>query len=75
MGLTQTHRAVCENSAVFKISPMEISKTDTQKVIAYLNDACRLYDALPMQAMKSRAHMIRQLIAKLKSKNACNGKA
>lgn len=54
---------------------MEISKTDLQKVIAYLNDACRLYDALPMQAMKSRAHMIRQLTAKLKSKMSANGKA
>ena len=45
---------------------MEISKTDLQKVIAYLNDACKLYDALPMQSMKSRAHMIRQLMNKLK---------
>lgn len=48
---------------------MEISKTDIQKVIAYLNDACKLYEALPMQAMKSRAHMIRQLIEKLKAKS------
>lgn len=47
---------------------MEISKTDLQKVIAYLNDACKLYDALPMQSMKSRAHMIRQLMNKLKIK-------
>lgn len=53
---------------------MEISKTDLQKVIAYLNDACKLYDALPMQAMKSRAHMIRQLTAKLKSKMSANEK-
>lgn len=47
---------------------MEITKTDLSKVIAYLNDACKLYEALPMQSMKSRAHMIRQLTAKLKSK-------
>ena len=47
---------------------MEISKTDTLKIIAYLNDAARLYDALPMQSMKCRAHMIRQLTTKLKSK-------
>ena len=47
---------------------MEITKTDLSKTIAYLNDACKLYEALPMQAMKSRAHMIRQLTAKLKAK-------
>lgn len=47
---------------------MEITKTDLSKAIAYLDGACKLYEALPMQAMKSRAHMIRQLTAKLKSK-------
>lgn len=47
---------------------IDISKTDLQKVISYLNDACKLYEALPMQSMKSRAHMIRQLIVKLKPK-------
>lgn len=47
---------------------MEISKTDIQKVIDYLNDACKLYEALPMQAMKSRAHMIRQLTTKINKK-------
>lgn len=47
---------------------MEISKTDLQKVMAYLNDAAKLYEALPMQSMKSRAHMIRQLTAKIKTK-------
>lgn len=47
---------------------MEITKTDLSKVISYLYDAARLYDALPMQSMKSRAHMIRQLTEKLKSK-------
>lgn len=45
---------------------MEISKTNLQKAVAYLNDAAKLYEALPMQAMKSRAHMIRRLIEKLK---------
>lgn len=48
---------------------MEVSKTDYQKIIAYLSDAAKLYEALPMQSMKCRAHMIRRLIEKLKSKN------
>lgn len=53
---------------------MEISKTDIQKVVAYLDAACKLYEALPMQSMKSRAHMIRQFTAKLKTKiNNNNG--
>lgn len=50
---------------------MEIVKTDLQKVIAYLDDAAMLYDALaalPMQKCRCRAHMIRQLTDKLKSK-------
>lgn len=47
---------------------MEVSKTDLQKAIAYLSDAARLYDALPMQSLKCRAHMITQLTNKLKSK-------
>lgn len=51
-----------------------ISKTDLGKVISYLADAAKLYDALPMQSMKCRAHMIRQLIAKLKSRMETNGK-
>lgn len=53
---------------------MDISKTDLQKVMAYLNDAAKLYEALPMQSLKCRAHMIRQLIAKLKLKNDKNGR-
>lgn len=70
-------RAVRENSAAFKhrkapggtLKPlMEISKTDLLKIINYLNDATRLYEALPMQSMKSRAHMIRRLTDKLKSR-------
>ena len=36
--------------------------------MSYLNDAAKLYEALPMQAMKSRAHMIRQLTEKLKTR-------
>lgn len=51
-----------------------ISKTDLGKAIGYLSDAAKLYDALPMQSMKCRAHMIRQLIAKLKPKMETNGK-
>lgn len=47
---------------------MEISKTDIAKIASYLEDAAKLYDALPMQSMKCRAHMIKQLTAKLKSK-------
>lgn len=53
---------------------MEISKTDLQKVIAYLGDASKLYEALPMQSMKCRAHMIRQLVEKLKTKLNTDGK-
>lgn len=45
--------------------PLQISKTDLQKAMSYLADASKLYDALPMQSMKSRAYMIRQLVAKL----------
>lgn len=52
---------------------MEICKTDLQKVTSYLNDAAKLYEALPMQSMKSRAYMIRQLTAKL-NKQDKNGK-
>ncbi|MBD5267974.1 MAG: hypothetical protein HDS41_07375 [Bacteroides sp.] len=50
---------------------MEITKTDMQKIINYLDDAAKLYDALallPMQKCNSRSHMIKQLIAKLKNK-------
>lgn len=47
---------------------MEISKTDLQKIIAYLNDAAKLYDALPMQSLKCRAFMIKQLTDKLKNR-------
>ncbi len=46
----------------------DISKTDMLKVISYLDDASRLYDALPMQKCKCRAHMIKQLVIKLKTR-------
>ena len=49
---------------------MDIPKTDIQKIMAYLNDAAKLYDALPMQSLKCRAHMIRQLTDKLKTRLA-----
>lgn len=45
-----------------------VSKTDLLKILSYLSDACKLYEALPMQSMKSRAHMIRQLCCKIQSK-------
>lgn len=47
---------------------MEICKTDVRKIIQYLDDAAKLYDVLPMQKCKCRAHMIKQLIIKLKKK-------
>lgn len=47
---------------------MEISKTDLQKAMCYLNDAAKLYEALPMLAMKCRAHMIRRLADKLNNR-------
>lgn len=47
---------------------MEITKTDLAKILSYLDAAAQLYDALPMQKCKCRAHMIRQLTTKLKSK-------
>lgn len=50
---------------------MEVVKTDMLKIIAYLDDAAKLYDALaalPMQKAVCRSHMIRQLTNKLKLK-------
>lgn len=54
-----------------KSKAMDVAKTDVQKIIVYLNDAAKLYDALaalPMLKAASRAHMIKQLTDKLKSK-------
>lgn len=50
---------------------MEVVKTDMQRIITYLDDAAKLYDALaalPMQKCNSRSYMIRQLTDRLKSK-------
>ena len=50
---------------------MEVSKTDINTVIKYLEDAAKLYDALaalPMQKASCRSHMIKQIIQKLKTK-------
>lgn len=46
----------------------DVCKTDLQKVISYLDEAAKLYDALPMQKCKCRAYMITQLTNKLKTK-------
>lgn len=53
---------------------MEISKTDCQKLTMYLTEAAKLYDALPMQKCKCRAHMIKQLIEKLNKRNGSDGR-
>lgn len=47
---------------------MELSKTDTMKMLSYLDDAAKLYEALPMQSLKCRAHMIRQLTMKIRNR-------
>lgn len=50
---------------------MEVVKTDVQKILTYLEDAARLYDALaalPMQKCNSRSYMIRQLTERLRMK-------
>lgn len=50
---------------------MEVSKTDINTVIKYLEDAAKLYDALaalPMQKAARRSHMIKQITQKLKTK-------
>lgn len=50
---------------------MEISKTDLETAVRYLDDATKLYDALAalyIQKCNSRSHMIKQLTDKLKLK-------
>lgn len=50
---------------------MDVSKTDLNTVIKYLEDAAKLYDALatlPMQKASCRSHMIKQITQKLKTK-------
>lgn len=49
-------------------APIPVSATDLRKAISYLDEAAKLYDALPMQKCKCRAHMINQLTTKLKTK-------
>lgn len=58
--------------AVF-YNQMEITKTDLKKAIAYLDDAAKLYAAMPKPKHQWRAAQIRQLTAKLKSKTGNNG--
>lgn len=56
---------------VLNLTTMEIPKTDASKIIVYLSDAADLYEALgvpPVQKYVSRAHMIRELVAKLKTR-------
>lgn len=52
---------------------MDITKTDLRKAIAYLDDAAKLYAAMPKPKHQWRAAQIRQLTAKLKSKTENNG--
>lgn len=57
------------NTQTLKPPPMaDICSTDLKKVVSYLDEAAKLYDALPMQKCKCRAYMITQLTNKLKSK-------
>jgi hypothetical protein len=51
---------------------ISISNADLIKIISYLEDATKLYNALPMQKCKCRAHMITQLLTKLKTKQNGN---
>lgn len=53
---------------------MEITKTDLQRAIAYLDDAAKLYAAMPKPKHQWRAVQIRQLTKKLKSKLKNDGK-
>lgn len=55
--------------AQYSFISMEITKTDLRKAIAYLDDAAKLYAAMPKPKHQWRAAQIRQLTAKLKSKN------
>lgn len=50
---------------------VEISNSDINAAIKYLEDAAKLYDALtalPLQKAACRSHMIKQLTKKLKIK-------
>lgn len=50
----------------FLTLPMEITKTDLLKTIAYLDDAAKIYDAMPKPRHRWRAVLIRRLNIKLK---------
>lgn len=65
MADTACHAATVGNTLT---KMADLCKTDLQKVISYLDEAAKIYDALPMQKCKCRAHMITQLTNKLKSK-------
>lgn len=47
---------------------MEICKTDVKKILAYLDDAAKLYDTQRGQRNVCRAWVIRRLIEKLNRK-------
>ncbi|MCM1079571.1 MAG: hypothetical protein NC344_07780 [Bacteroidales bacterium] len=47
---------------------MKSWKSYMQKIISYLGEAARLYEALPWQQSRCRAEMIQKLIKKLKAK-------
>lgn len=47
---------------------MEICKTDVKKIVAYLDDAAKLYDTQRGQRYVCRAWVIRRLIEKLNRK-------
>ena len=47
---------------------MEICKTDVKKIVAYLDDAAKLYDTYRGQRYVCRAWVIRRLIEKLNRK-------
>lgn len=47
---------------------MEICKTDVKRIVAYLEDAARLYDTRKGQRNVCRAWVIRRLIGKIEKK-------
>lgn len=47
---------------------MDIPKTDLRKAVAYLDDAAKIYAAMPKPKHQWRAVLIRQLAAKLRTK-------
>lgn len=67
--------AICESANAsgsqiggghFLTLPMEITKTDLLKTIAYLDDAAKIYDAMSKPRHRWRAVLIRRLNIKLK---------